>query len=103
MRATETIYREMLAAYAKRRGGQLQEDCDLSVRLWAAAAQIQALEAQAEWVLGQSFPQTAAGVYLDRHGAMRGIVRQAPGRAERGSRNRSCADGVSRGGDGSHQ
>ena len=37
MRATETIYREMLAAYAKRRGGQLQEDCDLSVRLWAAA------------------------------------------------------------------
>ena len=52
MRATETIYREMLSAYAKRRGGQLQEDCDLSVRLWAAAAQIQALEAQAEWVLG---------------------------------------------------
>ena len=163
MRATETIYREMLAAYAKRRGGQLQEDCDLSVRLWAAAAQIQALEAQAEWVLGQSFPQTAAGVYLDRHGAMRGIVRQASSRAtgqltfrlsnaqtgavsveigtvcmtegtvrfrtteagdnpgggdfgdrggggrggwpqrERGSRNRSCADGVSRGGDGSHQ
>ena len=81
MRATETIYREMLVAYAKRRGGQLQEDCDLSVRLWAAAAQIQALEAQAEWVLGQSFPQTAAGVYLDRHGAMRGIVRQAPSRA----------------------
>ena len=45
------------------------------------AAQIQALEAQAEWVLGQSFPQTAAGVYLDRHGAMRGIVRQASSRA----------------------
>ena len=81
MRATETIYREMLVAYAKRRGGQLQEDCDLSVRLWAAAAQIQALEAQAEWVLGQSFPQTAAGVYLDRHGAMRGIVRQVSSRA----------------------
>ena len=81
VRATETIYREMLTAYAKRRGGQLQEDCDLSVRLWAAAAQIQALEAQAEWVLGQSFPQTAAGVYLDRHGAMRGIVRQASSRA----------------------
>ena len=82
MRATETIYREMLSAYAKRRGGQLQEDCDLSVRLWAAAAQIQALEAQAEWVLGQSFPQTAAGVYLvtepceassDRHPAGRPV------------------------------
>lgn len=78
MRATETIYREMLTAYAKRRGGQLQEDCDLSVRLWAAAAQIQALEAQAEWVLGQSFPQTAAGVYLDRHGAMQASFGRPP-------------------------
>ena len=71
---------EQLAAIMPKTA-QLQEDCDLSVRLWAAAAQIQALEAQAEWVLGQSFPQTAAGVYLDRHGAMRGIVRQAPSRA----------------------
>ena len=62
MRTTETIYQEMLAAYAQRRGSQLEQDCDLAVRLWAAAAQIQALEAQAEWVLGQSFPQTATGV-----------------------------------------
>ena len=61
MRATETIYREMLSAYAKRRGGQLQEDCDLSVRLWAAAAQIQALEAQAEWVLDRAFPRRPQG------------------------------------------
>ena len=53
MRTTETIYQEMLAAYAQRRGSQLEQDCDLAVRLWAAAAQIQALEAQAEWVLGQ--------------------------------------------------
>ena len=82
VRATETIYQEMLAAYAKRRGGQLEEDCDLSVRLWAAAAQIQALEAQAEWVLGQSFPQTAAGVYLDRHASRaEASIRQAASRA----------------------
>ena len=81
MRTTETIYQEMLAAYAKRRGGQLEEDCELAVRLWAAAAQIQALEAQAEWVLGQSFPQTAAGVYLDRHAAVRNMTRQGGSRA----------------------
>ena len=61
MRAIETIYQEMLAAYAERRGGQIEEDCELAVRLWAAAAQVQALEAQADWVLAQSFPQTAAG------------------------------------------
>ena len=81
MRTTETIYQEMLAAYAQRRGSQLEQDCDLAVRLWAAAAQIQALEAQAEWVLGQSFPQTATGVYLDRHAAMRNMTRQAAGKA----------------------
>ena len=77
---TNMTAEEQLAAIMPKTA-QLQEDCDLSVRLWAAAAQIQALEAQAEWVLGQSFPQTAAGVYLDRHGAMRGIVRQASSRA----------------------
>ncbi len=81
MRTTEAIYQEMLGAYAARRGGQLQEDCELAVRLWAAAAQIQALEAQAEWVLGQSFPQTATGVYLDYHAAVRNMTRQAAGRA----------------------
>ena len=81
MRTTETIYQEMLAAYAKRRGGQLEEDCDLAVRLWAAAAQIQALEAQAEWVLGQSFPQTATGIYLDRHAQVRNLSRQAASKA----------------------
>ena len=51
MRTTETIYQEMLAAYAKRRGGQLEEDCDLAVRLYAVAAQLQALYAQAEWAV----------------------------------------------------
>lgn len=82
MRSAETIYQEMLAAYAKRRGGQLETDCDLAVRLWAAAAQVEALEAQAEWVLGQSFPQTATGGYLDRHAALRGMSRQTASRAE---------------------
>ena len=93
MRATETIYREMLSAYAKRRGGQLQEDCDLSVRLWAAAAQIQALEAQAEWVLGQSFPQTATGEELEKHGFLRGIARN-PARQASGTLRFSVQEAV---------
>ena len=41
----------------------------------AAAAQLQALEIQADWVLDQSFPQTAQGIYLDHHGVMRGLER----------------------------
>lgn len=75
MRSIEEIYQSLLADFARRAGFTPREGCDLPVRLWAAAAQIQALEIQADWVLDQSFPQTAQGVYLDRHGAMRGISR----------------------------
>ena len=75
MRSIEEIYQALLAAFAQRAGFTPEEGCDLPVRLWAAAAQIQALEIQTDWVLDQSFPQTAQGIYLDRHGAMRGISR----------------------------
>lgn len=81
MRTTEEIYQEMRTACAQRQGAQVTEDCELAIRMWAAAAQIQALEAQSEWVLGQSFPQTATGVYLDRHAAVRGLSRQAESKA----------------------
>ena len=75
MRNIEEIYQALLASFSERAGFVLEEGCDLAVRLWAAAAQIQALEYQADWVLDQSFPQTAQGIYLDRHGVMRGIFR----------------------------
>ncbi len=75
MRTTEEIYQTLKTAFAERSGFEPGDGCDLSVRLWAAAAQIQALEMQADWVLDQSFPQTASGVYLERHGVMRGITR----------------------------
>ena len=80
MRTTEEIYQEMLAAFEARSGRRLDGSCDLAVRLYALAAQVQALECQAEWVLDQSFPQTAQGAYLDQHAAMRGITRQAAAR-----------------------
>ena len=75
MRSVEEIYKDLLSAFARRAGFTPEAGCDLAVRLWAAAAQMQALEIQADWVLDQSFPQTAQGVYLDRHGAMRGLKR----------------------------
>ena len=75
MRSIETIYEKLLADFARRAGFTPEAGCDLAVRLWAAAAELQALEIQADWVLDQSFPQTAQGVYLDRHGAMRGLKR----------------------------
>ncbi|MDD3346818.1 baseplate J/gp47 family protein [Oscillibacter sp.] len=75
MKSIEEIYQELKDAFAERAGFDPDDGCDLAVRLWAAAAQIQALGVQADWVLDQSFPQTAEGVYLDRHAAMRGITR----------------------------
>jgi len=81
MRTTEEIYRELLAAFQERSGYGAEDSCDLAVRLYAVAAQVQALECQADWVLDQSFPQTAQGIYLDDHAAMRGIVRQEAAKA----------------------
>lgn len=75
MRAIEAIYEELLEAYSQRCGFRPEESCDLSVRLYAAAAQVQALEIQGEWVLAQSFPQTAQGAYLDYHADARGLSR----------------------------
>lgn len=77
MKTIEEIYEGLLANFAERAGFTPAEDCDLAVRLYAAAAELQALGAQADWVLAQSFPQTAEGVYLDRHAALRSITRMA--------------------------
>ena len=81
MRDIEEIYQELRGAFGDRAGFVPEDSCDLAVRLWAAAAQIQALGTQAEWVLDQSFPQTAQGIYLDRHAAMRGLARTPATRA----------------------
>lgn len=75
MKSVEEIYQELLTAFAERAGFVPESGCDLAVRMWAAAAQIQALGMQADWVLEQSFPQTAQGIYLDYQGQMRGLTR----------------------------
>ncbi len=81
MKSIEEIYGALMEAFGRRAGFVPEESCDLSVRLWAAAAQIQALGIQADWVLDQSFPQTAQGIYLDRHAAMRGLERAPASKA----------------------
>jgi len=75
LRTIEDIYQNLKADFGAKSGFEVGDGCDLAVRLWAAAAQIQSLEVQADWVLDQSFPQTAQGAYLDHHGTMRGLTR----------------------------
>ena len=71
----DTIYKEMLTAFGQASGYIPHTSCDLAARLYAAAAQIQGLYHQAQWVLDQSFPQTAQGIYLEQHAALRGLTR----------------------------
>lgn len=71
----DSIYAEMLAAFGEASGYLPSASCDLAARLYAAAAQIQGLYLQAQWLLDQSFPQTAKGEYLERHAYLRGLSR----------------------------
>ena len=44
MRSVEEIYQALLETFAQRAGFEPETGCDLAVRLWATAAQLQALE-----------------------------------------------------------
>lgn len=81
MKTMETIYEEMKALYADVTGITPSDGGDIELRLYTAAAQLYSLWEQSEFVLRQSFPQTAVGQYLDYHGAVRGVVRRAAGYA----------------------
>ena len=100
MRTVEEIYQEMRACFAQKTGMELHEGCDLSVRLYALAAQVYALEVQADWACRQAFPQTAQGEYLDRHAQLRGLERKEAVPAEgtvrftAGEVSQSARDGV---------
>lgn len=74
-KTVDSIYQEMLAVFGEASGYLPSVSCDLAARLYAAAAQIQGLYLQAQWLLDQSFPQTAKGEYLERHAQLRGLSR----------------------------
>ena len=65
----------MLAVFHEASGYLPSASCDLAARLQAAAAQLEGLYHEAQWVLDQSFPQSAQGKYLDQHAALRSIRR----------------------------
>ena len=53
MKTTQELYEQMLADYEAATGFAMQDSCDLAVRLYAAAAQLQALRIMHG---GQKFP-----------------------------------------------
>ena len=76
------IYEEMMSRFQAETGLDTADAVELSVRLYAVAAQLEALYLQGEWVRRQCFPQTAQGEYLDYHAQLRGISRREAVRAE---------------------
>ena len=81
MKEWTEIYEQMRGTFAQRAGFVPSEGCDSAVRLYALAAELQSLLMQADWVLDQSLPQTAQGMYLDYHAETRGITRAAAEKA----------------------
>ena len=75
MKTTQEIYEALRAAFAERAGFPPDDGCELAVRLYAAAAQLESLYAYADWSRAQCFPQTAAGEYLDLHAGLHGLER----------------------------
>ena len=63
MRDIEAIYQEMMQVFSQRAGYLPADACDLSVRLYAMAAQVQALYAQAE--LNQMIPPELYGAVAE--------------------------------------
>lgn len=75
MEELNAIYERMRAIFAEEAGFVPNDGCDAMVRLYALASEVQSLLAQADWVLDQSFPQTAVGQYLDYHAETRVLTR----------------------------
>lgn len=82
MKTVEEIYREMVDRFALETGLEPDGTGELAVRMYALAAQVYGLYAENEWTRRQCFPQTATGEELEKHGALRGVSRQAASRAQ---------------------
>ena len=82
MRTVTEIYEEMRDHVAAETGMAPRGDCEMAVRLYAAAAQICGLYVQNEWTRRQCFPQTAQGEHLDYHATLRGLSRSPAAKAQ---------------------
>lgn len=77
MKTTQEIYEQLRNAVEQKSGYAMEDTCDLAVRLYAAAAQLESLYAYADWTRRQAFPQSAAAEQLEQHAALWGLSRTA--------------------------
>lgn len=82
MRSVDEIYASLCGKFSEKSGVSVVDGGDMSLRLYAVAYEIATLEANADFVARQAFPQTAVGEYLDLHARMRGLERRAAAYAQ---------------------
>ena len=75
----EKTYDEILTAmetkFQEKGGFTPAADSDLGLRLRVVAGEVYNLQTGIQWLARQVFPQTAAGEFLERHAAQRGLTR----------------------------
>lgn len=81
MSTIESYYDRMMTIFREKTGREGSDSVDLSVRMYALAAELYALAVEGEWIREQCFPQTAQGTFLDQHAQLRGLSRRAAARA----------------------
>lgn len=72
----DEILNSMKTAFFNEKGEAVHELSDLELRFKAVASEIYSVASYGDYVLKQSFPQTATGEFLDRHAALRRITRK---------------------------
>lgn len=72
----DKILNSMKKEFLKEKGEAVKDFSDLEMRFKAVAAEIYSVSAYGDFILKQSFPQTATGEYLDRHAKLRSIERK---------------------------
>ena len=78
----EKILSHMKEVYEQESGHSAEDVSDIGLRLKVMAGELYRLQTELSWLRRQAFPQTAAGEYLDRHGAMRGVPRKEAAHAK---------------------
>ena len=82
MKTADEIFETMLADFEAQAGYGINKSCDMAVRMYAAAKEMENICAYAEHIKNQCFPQTAEGEFLDNHAQMRGIKRIPAAKAQ---------------------
>ena len=73
----DEILNNMKNAFYEKSGENVDLMSDLGARFQAVASELYSLSCYGDYILRQSFPQTASGTELDYHAALRDITRKS--------------------------